>query len=299
MLSPQETRAIKANLFKAAHGIFEREPSFRWHKDRTGRITADRPRSSQALAVDLFETTRSLSASQVVLDAWMEHLGIPSTGSWNITLESEMPRTLLGEPRPTQVDAVLQSDKTLVLFECKFTEAGGGRCSQTDPIREGAHAGAIQCNGRYELQTNPVNQIESRCTLTGKGVRYWEFVQPTLGFNSAIDHAPCPFVGGNYQLMRNTVAAYALGRAQNRWPAFVLLYADGDLPVAKGVKGREWLDFCQQSQQSAVTVRAVSYQTLLDVAAVAARDEDQRIISELKAWVNKKIDGQSGQHAAS
>jgi len=45
-----------------------------------------------------------------------------------------------------------------------------------NPPSVGAQAGVRQCNGNYEMQTNPVNEEKARCALTGKGIRYWELI---------------------------------------------------------------------------------------------------------------------------
>ena len=58
-----------------------------------------------------------------------------------------------------------------ILFEVKFTERQAGCCSQTQRL---GRVGQAQCNGNFELQVNPANQISNRCALTGKGIRYEE-----------------------------------------------------------------------------------------------------------------------------
>ena len=117
-------------------------------------------------------------------------------------LSAHSPRDALGEPRPTQVDASVGGDSCVLFFECKFTEPDGGSCSQPDPLRgNGPNRGIVQCSGDYALQINPVNKIEARCSLSGKGIRYWDVVPRVLAMDARVDHHPCPFRGGAYHFL--------------------------------------------------------------------------------------------------
>src|SRR5438445_12073212 len=129
-MTEMEVAEIEANLFTAARPIVRDRPEFPWHRDRAGRVTASQPASSQALAVDFFGTIGALTSRDAILAAWTDHLALSLGGPWTIDLEHLVPRDLLGEPRPTQVDAVARGGAGIILFECKFTEADGGGCSQ-------------------------------------------------------------------------------------------------------------------------------------------------------------------------
>src|SRR5579872_6046431 len=98
-LSDDEIRAIEANLFSAARDMVRLCPTFSWHRDGHGTVTAGQTRSSQALAIDLFGTVRNLSSKNVILTAWARELGFDSSSPWSVDLEVLVPKPLLGEPR--------------------------------------------------------------------------------------------------------------------------------------------------------------------------------------------------------
>jgi hypothetical protein len=201
-----------------------------------------------------------------------------------------VPNTTLGEPRSTQVDEVLESDTGLIFFECKFTEADGGSCSQVKPLTgDSPHRGEVQCSGNYVLQVNPVNGKRSRCALTAKEVKYWEFVPQVLSIANDIDHRPCPFKGGWYQWMRNLVACYRISTTQKKQGAFVILYADGPFHMAKMIQSSDFLRFKELTIGKAIPLVTLSYQELLSVAIAAAAPEDAEVLKRLNDWVNRKV----------
>jgi hypothetical protein len=185
------------------------------------------------------------------------------------------------------------------VFECKFTEADGGACSQVNEIGNGAHKGMRQCNGNYEEQVNPVNGETARCALTAKGVRYWNLIPDVMNIDSKLDYTPCPVAGGSYQWMRNLVAARALSLEAAVPAAFGLVYADGPFPMAKKLKDPEWKKQLTNSVAGrAVHLEAVSYQELIRVAQDVAIDTDADTLKELKKWVYRKFD-EVGKQSAS
>lgn len=202
-----------------------------------------------------------------------------------------MPKDLLGEPRPTQVDAVARCDSDRVLFECKFTEPDGGGCTQPIAIKRGKHAGLKQCDGNYSDQVNPVTGVRSRCALTGKGISYWELIQDVLDIDPESDYRPCPFVGGWYQWMRNLVAARALAIRAGKTAMFVLLYVEGPFPMAKKIVSNEWAQFVRLVAGHAVALRTTSYQRLNSLAADATMGHDRLILGELATWMERKFAG--------
>jgi hypothetical protein len=191
-LTSTEIQAIEANLFPLARHIVRGRPEFPWHRDRAGVVTASQAVSSQALAVEFFGTIDALNSRDVILGAWMADLSLPFAGPWRIDLELLVSRALLGEPRPTQVDAVAAGSNGLVLFECKFTEPDGGCCSQPIPIANGPHRGLRQCDVNFADQVNPGTGVRFPCALTGKGVRYWEGIPEVLEIDCGHEHRPCP-----------------------------------------------------------------------------------------------------------
>src|SRR5437588_10277518 len=102
-LTAQEIAAIEGNLFPLVRPLVQEQPNFPWHRDRSGKLTAGRPISSQALAVDFFGTVDRLPSRDAIVDAWVRHLELAfPEGGWKIALELTVPTHLLGETRPTQ-----------------------------------------------------------------------------------------------------------------------------------------------------------------------------------------------------
>ena len=299
MLTSSETKKVVLNLFPGAHWVVHETPKFPWHRDRSKAVTASLAHSSQALALDLFATIERSQSRNAIVDYWVESLGLPLKGPWTITPEFQVPASLLGEPRSTQVDAIATGAGGLVLFECKFTEPGGGSCSQTRSIAKGRHSGLHQCNGNYEEQHNPASpgSASARCVLSAKGVKYWNLIPDVLNIAAQEDHRPCPFAGSWYQWMRNLVSALALARQKDIPTAVVVVYADGSFPMAKHVDEKDWKEFAS-IVTGTVPLRTVSYQTLLAWAKAAALPADLRLVEDLEAWMLNKISSVERRAAA-
>src|SRR5690606_3679364 len=109
------------------------------------------------------------------------------------------------EKKSTQIDILMKSKNIVLFIESKFTEKDGGGCSQ---IRNTVN-GIYQCNGKYEEQINPKNNIKSKCALSGKGINYWNFIDELTNYSKEKDYNPCPFKKGEYQWMRNICFAEA------------------------------------------------------------------------------------------
>jgi hypothetical protein len=281
-------RSIEANLFPYAHEAIEAWDRYRWHSAAGEVCDAYKENSSQALSIDVFGTLKVHPRRAAVLDALAEQLGLPAGGPWQVALEWHDPGNVLAEKQPTWVDAMARSPQALILFECKFTESDGGSCSQTKPIATGQRRGTRQCNGDYRLQPNPANGKLARCALTAKKVRYWDVIPEVFGYESALDHAPCPFAGPWFQWMRNLTTCAAVSREQQLRPAFVVVYADGPgLPMAARVRGAEWQWLEARINPAVVKFQAISYQALLDLAQASAPGDP--IWPELAAWVARKI----------
>lgn len=86
--------------------------------------------SWQAIAIDVFGILQTSRDRDRILDAIAERVGVPPGGPWALTHEWTDTDRLLGEPRPTQVDALAVGSMAALVIECKFTERGG-QCSQT------------------------------------------------------------------------------------------------------------------------------------------------------------------------
>jgi hypothetical protein len=279
---------VKKNIFPGAHNAVW--GAFPWHDG------AASPHSSQALAVSVFGTLAIHPARQVLIDAILHSaFGWESAGNgpWRVDLERTLGRSLLGERQSTtQVDVLLHNETSVVMLECKFTETGGGPCSQPKRRTSRAHQGLRQCDGNYREQTNPVNGKTARCALTAKGIRYWEHIPTYFDLARDKDHVPCPFAGPAYQYMRNLLAAgeWARRRKKERG-AFGLVYVAGEgFPVSAEVAdpGSEWGQFITRLRPDApVAVRAVSYQELLK-AWRQCMPEDE-ILADLAGWIKEKV----------
>jgi hypothetical protein len=287
-MKPEEFAAIEQNLFEGARWVLREQPAFPWHRDGNGRATAAEVQSSQALALDVFATIERLDSRDAVMECIGVHLGFDAQGPWSLTPEALVPKTLLGEPRPTQIDILGRAARSLVLFECKFTEPDGGACSQPVPIRKGSNTGLRQCNGNYQVQRDPISSKIGRCTLTGKGIRYWELVPQVLRIDPEIDHLPCPFDGGWYQWMRNLVSAAAMADESRLSPAFVIVYADGPFAMPRKLRTESWREFTELLT-TRVPLRVVSYQQLLSWAVGVTTGDDQTILRACSTWVDRKI----------
>ena len=186
--------AVRQNIFHGAHDAIWQ--AFPWHRG------AASPHSSQALAVSVFGTLAVHPERQALVDEGLCQMfgwSSQSNDEWQVELEKRLPGSLLREPRPTQVDVLIQNRTSVVLLECTFTEIGGGACSQTRPLSSGEHEGIIQCDGNYRQQTNPVNEKTARCALSAKGIRYWKYIPRYFELDADVDREPCPFAGPAYQ----------------------------------------------------------------------------------------------------
>jgi hypothetical protein len=274
---------LRENIFPAAHAAISDWRAFPWH------MHASSPKSSQALAIDVFGTIKVAETRDAVLAAVARALALPDDGPWALHLEWQDPSNALAEPRPTQVDALAEGAAAIILFECKFTEAGGG-CSQINPDRKGA----VACNGTYSLHTNIQNGKQARCALTGKGVKYWDYVADLYGLNPHDDMSPCPFAFDAYQWMRNVVLAESLRRATGKSVRVVAAYVDEDFLVT-GLKAKTGL-LGVKTLRSADAVTPLPYRRILEIAATTAPSP---VWSDLSTWVEAKIAAQRPSAAGS
>ncbi|MBP1886523.1 PGN_0703 family putative restriction endonuclease [Sinorhizobium mexicanum] len=271
---------VRENLFPASHGAIGDWVTFPWHRDRANRIQAHKPHSSQAIAIDVFGTLKMSIDRDRVLDAIAQHVGVAPGGPWSITLEWTDKDRLLRESRPTQVDALAVGSNAALVIECKFTEPGG-KCSQT----AGSRTRKPQCTGSYAEQVNPLSGVRSRCSLAGKGIRYWDYIPKVFALDPAGDYAPCPFASDAYQWMRNAVLAAAIGEHRKLQTAAVAAFADHpNFPTARKAK-LGLINPRHSSGKAAVT--PISYQRIIDIARHVGLD--QQLWAELSAWVEQKI----------
>jgi hypothetical protein len=275
---------IENNLFPPARPAVEPWDKFPWHLDRSNLCDTWKIHSSQALAIDVFGTLMILAqpSRDAIFDSICKKLNVPPGGPWQVHLEWLDPKNLLKEPRPTQVDAVAVGRFTFILFEVKFTERQAGSCSQTMRL---ARVGQAQCNGNFELQVNPANQISNRCALTGKGIRYWEIIPQIFRLDSGDDSRPCPFAGQEYQWMRNLVLTRAIAEATHKSSAFAIAYMGPNLPISDYLKSERWTAFQSLLRPETPAPIAIEIRELMRAAMVI-----EPSLTELTAWVDMKFD---------
>jgi len=283
-MNPELKIKIENNLFPLARPAIEPWDKFPWHLDRSNLCDTWKIHSSQALAIDVFGTLMMLeqSSRDAIFDSVCKKLNVPPGGPWKVHLEWLDPTNLLKEPRPTQVDAAAVGRFAFILFEVKFTERQAGCCSQTMRL---ARVGQAQCNGNFELQVNPANQILDKCVLTGKGIRYWEVIPQIFRLNPGDDYRPCPFRGQEYQWMRNLVLSRAIAEATHKYPAFAIAYMGPDLPISDYLKSERWTAFLRLLRPETPAPIAIEIREFLrSAAAIEPR------LAELRRWVDMKFD---------
>jgi hypothetical protein len=285
----EERERVRQNLFDASWAAVEPWDQFAWHVDRNGKVDTHVLHSSQALAIDLFGTIWASRAKNAIMTAVAANIGLDDRGPWQVHLEWKSKQNELLEIRQTQVDAAAESPDSVILFECKFTESGGG-CSQTNQIRKGSHSGHRQCDGRYAVQLNPLNQVSSRCALAGKGIRYWDVIPSVLPYPSDQDYAPCPFTGEYFQWMRNIAVAHEVAKASRKRAAVVGVYADHPaFKMARRVRSAQWSRFAKSV--TTVKLHSISYQeiTALISNALPAHSDDHVEWQRLQRCIDRKI----------
>jgi hypothetical protein len=292
-------RNVRDNLFPPALPAVEPWDEFRWHLDRKGVCDTWKKHSSQALTIDVFGCLKVAPQRErdVVLNALARLLRLPESDGWSVELEWKDHCNRLKEKRETQVDAFARSPRSLIFFETKFTEKLIDYCcSQTKPYR-----GTIQCDGRYRLQTNPRNNKEDKCALSGKGIQYWEIIPKVFRYSKTAKYDPCPFSGIWFQWMRNCVLSWKVSADEKLKPAFLVVYADSpEFPFACEVKGSKMSEFVANLHSEVVAFRPISYQRAIRVAkeAVSAAGGNMRLWNRLSVWVNKKITCVAGRNKA-
>lgn len=280
---------LEHNIFPAAHQACEPWETFPWHAGKGGAIDTHVAHSSQALAIDVFGTIKTSANCDTILDALAQTIGLPTGGPWTITLEWTARPSLLNEPRPTQVDVYAESPRSVIFFECQFTEQDGGACTQTVKRKD-----SNPCNGNYVQQSNLENDMTERCALSGKGIQYWDIIPKVFHLDAEADYQPCPFAGPAYQWMRKLVVAYKVARQKNKQPAMVIVYADHPgLSMAQKVRSQEWSAFTKTVRQDQMSLHVRSYQDILTLAQETIRHGggEQMVWKELDEWVDRKISG--------
>ena len=136
----------------------------------------------------------------------------------------------------TQVDVAFEvwrnsGLRAATLVEVKFTETGFGSCRgyPTTPGRPSLNPDPSRCLSVGRIRIEP----EKLCWLAQKEQRtYWTLLRKehsSFDLASLAEEEPCPFRGGLYQIMRNTVLADELARRHNLdWSQFALCIHPGN-----------------------------------------------------------------------
>lgn len=159
--------------------------------------------SSQALGLSIFGNLVMHDSISIISDLKddQDKLLFKDFSIYSGNFHFEQKIEYLGEPKPTSVDGFIPGKKQIAL-EFKFIESEIGPCSRPRVSKRDPHYYKKNCDGNYKVQ----NKRKSRCSLTERGVQYWDFIPHLFDLDSENDHSPCP-IASNYQLVRNILAA--------------------------------------------------------------------------------------------
>lgn len=278
-MSDANLETIYRNIFPGAHWAASKLRRSDWHK------YASSPRSSQALAVDVFGTIAVHPIRHEVMNRLAARVGLPAALDWKLEFEWSDPDNKLSETRhQTQVDVVATSDaaNALLLLECKFHETGGD-CTQYREKR---------CDGRHPGPAQAGSEAVHRCVLTGKGIRYWLFVPEVFEPNDIFAGDVCPFSGENYQWMRNLALRAALENEAAKKAGLIVVYADRTgLPMNDKISSGAWLKSLPLRPEAARRIATSTYRELirLAIAAAASAGEPLTLWNDLAKWTDDKI----------
>ncbi len=172
---------------------------------------------------------------------------------------------ILGEPRRTSVDVLLEGRSQRVAVECKFTEREFGVCSRPKLRPRDPSYAEQHCDGNYRVQRGR----RERCALTEIGVRYWTCLPHLFDWNADQDLQPCPF-SPLYQLARNALAATLTDTGLNANSGHVLAVYDARNPefLAGGAAQQQYASAIAASRIPGL-IRRLSWQRLAGALAPA------------------------------
>jgi hypothetical protein len=159
-------------------------------------------RSSQALAQSVFAGLAALNRLNALAGILAEDGAsafFESAAGYEMKLEHKLSN--LHEPNATAIDAFFFGP-TKVAVEVKFAEYEFGPCSRPGLRAVDRHYERDHCDGTYTVQRNR----KARCSLSERGIRYWEFIPRLFDWRGDQDRRPCP-LDSTYQLARNVLAA--------------------------------------------------------------------------------------------
>ena len=260
--------------------VFVREESWRnvifdtlANKDETKRLLelrhdGERNRwygsmnSSQALAHSVLGNLAAHNLlhhlSNVKSDEGNELFGNATLVSDEFSMEHKI--NYLGEPRSTSLDGYI-AGKYQIAIECKFTESELGSCSRPKLTRANSNYQHDYCDGTYSIQRERM----TRCSLTERGILYWQYVPQIFRWDNEIDFRPCP-LNKNYQLVRNVLAAAvtAEGKVLTENGHVVLIYDERNPAFQKNGDGFVSYSETQKALRNPSMLRKCSWQRLIN-----------------------------------
>ena len=217
--------------------------------------------SSQALAQSVLGTLKVYGHLAVLADLQADEGGEVFGGAAlrGEALQLEYKVETLGERRATSLDGYIPGDYR-VAIECKFTEAEVGRCSRPQLSAGDANYERDHCDGTFTRQRG----WQERCSLSERGVRYWDFVPALFEWGNEEDLSPCPLYE-NYQLVRNVLAAgvKADGSVSSKNGHAVLIYDGRNPAFQEGGKGPRAYRETRAALREASMLRKCSWQRMV------------------------------------
>jgi hypothetical protein len=218
--------------------------------------------SSQALAQSIFGNLKAYDQVQL-LNGLLDDDGKPLFGKANPTAQNlrlEHNVTVLGEATPTSVDVFI-SGHYQVAIECKLSEQVYGSCSRPRLGKKASNYDRDHCDGSYTPQRNRLE----RCSLSERGVRYWELIPQLFRWRNDADQSPCP-INKTYQLVRNVLAAcvHQDGKLYPENGHAVLIYDERNPEFQEGGKAFKAFEETRAALRNKGLLRKCSWQRILD-----------------------------------
>jgi hypothetical protein len=277
MVDKNKIEQIKKNIFPHSVNAIEDYYEFDWHQYKRV-VDTDKINSSQAVVIDVFGLLKLSPNKDIIINKIFNKNGT----EWNILFEY-INSTLLNESQSKQIDIVISDKQNIILLESKFMENDSGTCSQPKE----------QCNGNYEEQINPKNNIKCKCALTAKGIKYWGFIPQIYKFDPNANYYPCPFKLNQYQFMRNLCFGKALSLNENKNVENYFIYYESEIcPIYKKIKNNNYLIKLTENLHDKNILKILTYNNLIigsqDVLKNIDIDEYKKW-KELEIWLNEKI----------
>lgn len=274
--------SIKENLFYRSRNGIDDYSNFDWHV-YNGNIDTDKVNSSQALAIDFWGCLKMSPYKDHIINYIFNH----DCTSWTIEFEYEN-KSILNEKKSTQIDVVLQSESTVIFIESKFCELDGGHCSQPNKTKSGKR----QCNGNYEMQLNPVKNEKSHCALTGKGIKYWDYIDSLTSFNKNQNYFPCPIKEGEFQWIRNICFAEAYAEKNKLISeTYLAYYKSAKCPISRKIKDETYLGKLKGKLNNQNSLRPIAYNDLIVqiTSLLESLDKNERQVwLDVEKWMKIK-----------